>query len=331
MRTLSPAPAPLLLVAALLAGCGKSSPGAAPAGSASASPGDSGAAAASDSAAPANSYGAPIGVPFPTEQIVAVINPKHEAPYAGPKGTLRGVIRIDGDPSPDTGLKFQPRCADSAATYGKLFRVGLGKALADTMVAVTGYGDRGFVPARDEAVKIPFHRCVPPKRTYAVTTGQRIEVSNLDRGTGDSYLPYLDGSPNRGVMVAIPQGAPIKLYPGVGPARYMLRDQLPSGLVADVFVVNYATHDVTGLDGQYEIKDIPVGHVRVNVLLPVIDKTEARDLEIKEGDNTLDVTLHFDASKDMPKARPAGSGAAAAGVAPAGAPSAVKPAIKKLP
>ncbi len=244
----------LFLAAALVAGCGK--------GNGTPAPAPSGSAAASGSASVEGSLGVPIGGPFPVEKVVAAVNPAHKPPYAGPKGTLKGTVRIDGDPPPDTDLKFPDKCKDSTATYGKLFRVGLDKALADTLVAVTEYGDRGFVPAADEAIKVTIHRCVPQKRTVALTFGQRIEVSNLDKL--DSYLPYLDGTPTRTVMVAVPEGAPVKLYPaGPSPSHYMLRDQLGSGLVADVFIVNYATIDVTGLDGQYEIKGIPVGKVRV--------------------------------------------------------------------
>src|SRR5262249_23095212 len=143
--------------------------------------------------APASSsstYGIPIGLPAGADKVVEAVNPLHKPPYSGPKGTLRGTVRIDGDPAPDSGLKFPQRCNDASATYGKLWRVGLDKALADTMVAVTGYGDRGFVPASDEVVKVTIHRCVPSSRTYVLTYGQRIEVSNLDER--DSYLPYLD-------------------------------------------------------------------------------------------------------------------------------------------
>ncbi len=70
---------------------------------------------------------------------------------------------------------------------------------------------------------------------------------------------------------------------------------------------------MTGLDGQYEIKSIPVGKVHVGVLLAVIGKSEERDVDIKEGDNTLDLTLHFDLAKDVPGAKPAASGAPSAG------------------
>ena len=63
----------------------------------------------------------------------------------------------------------------------------------------------------------------------------------------------------------------------------MLRDKLESGMVADVYVLKFATHAVTGLDGRYEIKGIPVGKVKVNADLPVLRKTDEKDLEIKEG------------------------------------------------
>ena len=75
----------------------------------------------------------------------------------------------------------------------------------------------------------------------------------------------------------------------------------------DIFVLNYATHDVTGLDGHYEIKNIPAGKVRVDAFLPVIGKSEGQEIEIKEGDNTLDFTFHFDAAKDLPKPKAAAS------------------------
>jgi len=88
---------------------------------------------------------------------------------------------------------------------------------------------------------------------------------------------------------------------------------------------------VTGLDGQYQVKRIPVGKVHVGVLLPVLGKTEERDLEIKEGDNTLDLTLHFDAAKDMPAPRAAARDGGAPGPAGSAAPSAGPSATVKKP
>jgi hypothetical protein len=300
---------PLVSLASLV-GCDHPGPTPAPSASGSAHPAGAGSAAAS-AKVPVETFGVPVGIPGDAAKIVEAVNRRHDKPYDGPKGTLKGRLRMEGDAPPDTNLKFQASCKEAAATYGKLFRVGLEQALADTMVTVTGY--KGFVPADAEVQKISIHGCAAPKRTIVATYGQRLEVSNTDKL--DSYLPFLDGAPVRAVMVAVPGGAPVKLYPQEPNAHYMLRDQMPSGLIADVFVLKYATHDVTGLDGRYEIKGIPTGKVRVDVFLPVIGKTEGQELEIKEGDNTLDFTLKFDAKKDLPAPAPPPA-------APSGAPSA---------
>lgn len=295
----------IFLASAALAACDGGS-GPAPASSAApAASGASGASAASGAtsaaAAPASAsakvetYGIPIGVPFPADKIVSAVNPKALAPYAGEKGTLKGTIRIEGDPPPDTGLKIDAKCKEGVAAYAKLFRIGLGKALADAMVVVEGYD--AFVPAREEAEKVTIRGCAFAKRTVVATYGQRIEVQNLD--SLEPYMPYLDSTPTKATMVAVPGGAPVKLYPHVV-GRYMIRDTLPKDfMVADVFVLPYATHDVTGLDGKYEIKDIPVGKVRVRAHLPVISKEVAEFIEIKAGENTLDLTLKFDAKRDL--------------------------------
>jgi hypothetical protein len=266
---------------------------------------------------PLANSGVPVGIPGGAAKVIALVNPEGKAPYSGPMGTLRGTVRIDGDPPPETGLTFPDRCRDSSAVYGKLFRIGLDKALADAIVGVTGYD--GFVPASSEAYRVTLRNCVPSRRTYVLTFGQRMEVENLDEK--DSYSPFLDGLPMRSIMVALPKGSPVKIYPTISTkgqvTHYMLRDQLQSGLVADVLVVNYATHDVTGLDGKYEIKGIPVGKVRVDTSLWILGKSEGKEVEIKEGDNTLDFTLHYDASKDDPTVKRAAAAAAASAAAAA--------------
>jgi hypothetical protein len=310
-----------VFVAMLLAGCDRD-------GSLTPPPVGSGpvAAASQSAAAPADTtFGVLVAGPYDTDAVVAAVNPDHRPRYTGPKGTLRGTIRVDGDPPPDTKLKFPPRCTGSEAAYGKLFRVGLDHALADVLVAVTKYGERGYVAPADEAVKVLLKDCVPSKLTYTVTFGQRIDVSNGDRDS--SYLPYLDGAKSKNIMVSVPHALPIKLYPsGPSPAHYMLRDDVGSGLTANIFLLNYATHDVTGLDGRFEIKNIPVGKVRVDAMLPVIGKSDGKEIEIVEGDNTFDLTLHFDAAKDLPHRKTdADAGAPAA----SGAPSAAPP--KKVP
>ena len=295
----------LLGLAAL--GCGNAG-GPAPAPSGSAAPRPAASASGSGSAVPAvETYGVPIGIPGDPKKVVEAVNGKHQPPHAGPRGTITGRVKMEGDPPPETKLTFQARCKDASVTYNKLFRVGLDGALADAMVAATGY--QGYVPPAGPAAKVPIRGCAASKRTVVMTYGQRLEVANIDQL--DPYVPFLDGAVSVAGQVAIPGGEAVKLYPQE-PGRYMLRDQMPSGLLADVFVLKYATHDVTGLDGVYEIKNVPVGKVRVDVYLPVLGKGAGKEIEVKEGENKVDFTLTFDAKKDVPGAAPAASGSASA-------------------
>jgi hypothetical protein len=106
-------------------------------------------------------------------------------------------------------------------------------------------------------------------------------------------------------MVAVPKGDAVKLYPQRD-GRYLLRDQMKRPfLVSNVFVLKFPTHDVTGADGRYEIRGIPVGKVKVNALLPAVRKAVEEEVEIKEGENTLDLVIEYDADKDKPSPIPA--------------------------
>ena len=155
-------------------------------------------------------------------------------------------------------------------------------------MTVTGYP--GFVPEVHDAKKVVIHGCALSKRTIAVTFGQWLEVFNTD--SVEAYMPYLDGAPGKAIMVAVPGGGPVKLYPTEPAAQYRLRDQLDkTWLVGDVFVVKFSTHDVTGLDGRYQVTRVPVGRVRVNAYLPAIEWRVEKELDVREGDNTLDFEL----------------------------------------
>ncbi|WP_437693996.1 hypothetical protein [Sorangium sp. So ce176] len=277
-------------------GCqGGNTTGGSPAGSAApaASAAASAAPAAGSAAAAASAMQAP-ELSLTSESVLAVMNPKRRAPYSGPTGTLRGRVTIKGDPPPDTGLSFPVgKCGEAAATYGRLFRVGQQRALADALVTVVNYS--GYVPEREEAEKVTIHGCAFSSRTVAMTFGQRLEVANLD--PLESYMPNLEGAPFMAVLVAMPQGEAVKFHPPQ-PGYYHLVDKMPKPfLKSEVFVLKFATHDVTDLDGQFEIKNIPVGKVLTAALLPAIDQDVKKEIEIKEGDNKLDFELTFDLAK----------------------------------
>jgi hypothetical protein len=252
-------------------------------------------------------------IPVPVAKIESVINPRHLPPYAGPKGTVEGVVRVTGDPPPKRNLTIPFECGEAYATYGKVFREGNDRTLADAMVAVTGY--EGYIPAAGDAYPISIHGCAYDRRTLVLTYDQRIEVTNRD--PKQSFLPQLEGSRSPAQIIAMPKGDPVKLYP-MEVGHYALREGMKSGawMYADVFVLQYSTHAVTGLDGRYRISGIPAGKVKVSVYLPSIDagihpdtgvpdSSIDREVEIKDGETTkLDIEFPYKVPKAPPKPKP---------------------------
>jgi len=242
----------------------------------------------------------PVGAPNVTpEEVAKVVNGGGKPPYTGPVGTVKGTIRVEGDPPPDVVVKAPAgKCGEALATYGKLFRTGNGGTLADAIVGVIGY--EGFVPADGEAVKVTIHGCAFDRRSVVLTYGQRLEVFNQD--TRENYMPYLEGAPTKAQIIAIPGGLPVKLYPPK-PGRYVLKDFLKHDfMAAEVVTLAYATAAVTGLDGTFTIKGVPVGKVQVSAVLPAIGKSVDKAHEVKEGENVVDLVMKYTAPppKDEP-------------------------------
>ncbi len=279
----------VVVVAILVGGCGRAA-GPSPDATASAAPPPS--AVPSASAPPVTN-----ATPFSEKEVRRLVNPKDEQPYRGPTGTVRGTVTIKGDPSPvlpEVTEKIPDKCKGARAVYGRAFREGMVRSLADVLVTVTEY--EGYVPAKGEAVTLDTEGCAFPGRTFALTYGQRLDVKSKD---GEAYVPKLMGGQMRADMIAVPGGSAVKLYPHV-PGRYTLIDQMHLFMTADVFVLKYATFDVTDLDGKFEITGIPVGEVSVNALLPVTMATAQKKVKVEEGKSVeLNLELAFDKKKDL--------------------------------
>lgn len=234
-------------------------------------------------------------LPLDPREVSKVVNPNNEPPYSGPTGIIRGVVSASGDPAPvmnEILARIPPECSQGRDTYGKLFREGMMRSLADVVVGVTGY--QGYVPAEHSVQSTDIHACSFGARTFMLTFGQRLDVSSKDNL---SYVPNLLGAGMPAELVAVPHGAPVQLWPQhVG--RYQLTDSMRLFMQADVIVVKFSTHDVSGLDGHYAIHHVPVGKVKVSALLPATMAQVEKDVELHAGE-TLDVNfeLPFDRAK----------------------------------
>jgi hypothetical protein len=252
------------------------------------------------------------GLPGRPEAISKVVNPENEPAYAGPTGSVKGVITATGDAAPVATAhlaKITGACPEGREAYGHVFREGMMRSLADVLVAVTGYS--GYVPEKEPRQIVGARGCAFSTRTVALTFGQTVDVVSKD---GDGYAPNLLGSHMKAQLLALPGGAPSTLYPPE-PGHYVLTDDIKVFMLADVFVVKYATHDVTSLDGRYEIKGIPVGKARLSALLPATQRVVEKDIEIKAGE-TLELPLEIPFDAKAFAAAGSASAAPAASVAP---------------
>lgn len=229
----------------------------------------------------------------PQDQIDKVVNARKLAPYSGPTGTIRGIVRITGDKSPALPSvlgKMDANCTTSRSMFGTVFREGADRTLADVLVAVTEYD--GFVPAKGTDAVVTGEGCAWASRTVAMTFGQKVVVRGADNRP---YVPEILGQPAPAQLFVLPTAPPVELVPR-RPGRFKLVDSMRLFNVAELFVLPYATVDVTDLDGKFEISGVPVGKVKVNALLPQTGSVAGQEVTVEAGKTVeLSFELSFDA------------------------------------
>lgn len=273
--------------------------------------GDTGKPTAASASAKPFKPAAPVasGLPGKPEQVSRAVNPNNEPAYAGPTGSVRGIVTAVGDEAPVATAhlaQIKGKCPEAREFYGRLFREGMMRSLADVLVAVTGY--TGYVPAAEPKQTVSARGCAFSTRTIALTFGQTIDIVSKD---SEGYVPNLLGARMQAQLLALPGGVPSTVYPPQ-PGHYVLTDDIKVFMLADVFVLNYSTHDVTNLDGRFEIKGIPVGKARISAMLPSTQVVVEKDIEIKAGETLeLPIELRFDAKAQAAAAAAAASASAA--------------------
>ncbi len=272
-------------------------------------------------AAPAPSASAPVVDAAPPaethydqEKVQKLVNPSGLPPYQGPTASVEGTIVVRGAPPPATTGKHAEfaRCPQAVDVYGKAFRVGDpvgdGRALADAIVAVTGYD--GFVPAKSDHVDLRFDNCAYDRRTVLVTFGQRIDVYNGSKK--ELVTPDLDGQPVLALRIAAPRSiSPVHVFPPA-PGRFHLIDR---GVLAyvdeDVYALMHPLAAATDVKGKYRIDGIPIGKVTVNAAHPAFSGDAAREITltanvVEKVDLVLSYGEDAGATKDAGVAKDAG-------------------------
>jgi hypothetical protein len=240
--------------------------------------------------------------PIPTASVAKMVNPDNLPAYTGATGSIEGTVTVKGLEPPKTPADFH-RCPDAEKTWGTLFRVGDGHALADAVVAVTGY-EGFYVPEKEEAKQIVVRGCAFETRTLTMTFGQRISVKNE---TKELWTPILEPGANMVLRMATPGGDPVFLYPK-NPGHYLLRDRDRRYTEVDVYTFLHPLHTATNLEGHYRIDGVPVGKMKVNARHPRIDFERTVEIEVKPAViHKVDLVIEY-STPDAGKTYDAGTG-----------------------
>lgn len=227
------------------------------------------------------------------ESVERSLNPGGLPLYSGPVGGVRGVVKVSGDApplTPELASKIPEGCPRALEFESKLFRQGAGRTLADVLVTVTEY--QGYIKPREEAVRVEARGCAFDAKVTALVYGQRIDVYNRDP---QGYLPRLIGVPAYTLRVAMPGGNPVPVFPP-SPGHFRLVDETREYMRTEVFVLNYPTVDVTGLDGAFEILGVPAGEVKVTAYSPALGKVSEQRVKIQAG-STLELSFQLEFSQ----------------------------------
>ena len=251
----------------------------------------------------------------PDSEVKAMVNPDSLPMYAGPTGTIEGVVKVSGPAAPSTGLPMTAfkDCPEAANEYGVRFRSGdmpeAGDArwLADAIVVVTGYS--GFwVREKNDGVEVQIEGCGYRHRTITMTFGQRLEVKNL---TNEFWTPVLEPKSPGAMMMAPPHNNdPVKLYPKRA-GRHAVMDHDRKYIVNDLMVFRHPLHAVTDMKtGHYKIEGVPVGKMRVTASHPEIENVASTLETVVEVGKTSIVNLTLNYAGE-PKPKDAGTDALA--------------------
>jgi plastocyanin len=216
------------------------------------------------------------------------------AVVAGPRGNITGRIRVEGTPPVNEPLRMRSDPMCDRANNGQRVNDDATKAdpvggLANVFVQLDGAFPDSAVPK--DPVTIDQRGCVYRPRVIGLRVGQALEVRNSDDGLHNVHGTLKDDD---GFNVSQPTAGMTNAFHPSHPGMLQLKCDVHTWMVAYVGVVEHPFYAVTGADGAFEIRDVPVGTYSLRAWHEVLgDMTSS--VRVEAG-SAADVGIVFDAN-----------------------------------
>jgi plastocyanin len=206
------------------------------------------------------------------------------------KGVVRGAVKFDGVPPKMATLANKPCHAAAPELEEETVIVGDGGAMMNVLVFVEGAG-AGDGSKRDAAVLDQVHcRYVP--HVLGVQTGQTLTVRSSDDTMHNvHYKPHRNEPTNFGMTKP---GAE-KQVTFAAPEFVRVKCDVHPWMTAYVGVFENPFFAATGVDGRFEIKDLPAGEYKLVAWHELYGRREQPITIADEAKPVDDVTFRYKA------------------------------------
>ncbi|HXC98874.1 MAG TPA: carboxypeptidase regulatory-like domain-containing protein [Verrucomicrobiae bacterium] len=218
---------------------------------------------------------------------------------------ITGTVTLNGTPPDEqinNAIAGDPNCGKLHPEVVKtqFFVVGPNKELKDVVVSITGISGKS-TGASAEPIVLDQKGCEYTPYIFAVQTGQKITVRTSDpapilhnvhatptaAGNQEVNLPQAAGSAD--LSISFPSAENF----------LKIKCDVHQWMFAYVTVVDHPYFAVSGADGKFKIANVPPGKYTIAAMHRKVNggKPITKDIEVKDGDVSLDFTLDAPAPK----------------------------------
>ena len=217
-------------------------------------------------------------------------------------GDITGTITLSGTPPPErvNDVITQPQYADCGKMHTdpvktEFYVVSPDKGLRDVVVSIKNISGKS-TGASAEPLVLDQKGCLYVPYIAAVQTGQKIVVKNSDPVLHNVHDTPGNPANKENNVAQTPGGSDLTISFAAPEDFLKFKCDVHNWMFAYVTVVDHPYFAVTDKDGKFKISNVPPGKYTIEAAHRKAGKV-SKEIEVKDGNATLDFTLEVPAAK----------------------------------